>query len=395
LRFCEDLVKTWNVGEGEELESTERLSVGEDFEYLLRLLPEGWQAKAKELGALRRCRKVQSAEVLLRVLLIHLAEGCSLRETALRAARGQIAQLSDVAIMDRLRLSGSWFRWMNVGLVQRWIEREPRRLYGTQRRINLVDATRIQEPGPTGSSWTLHYCIELVSLACRQWVVTDWQGNGESFWRFKPQAQELYIADRAYGTRAGIATFRRAGAEVLVRFALDNLPLLQPSSHKRFNLLSRLARLQATQLGDWLVQLEYEKERFTGRVCAVKRSRQAAEQAIKKFLLTSKRKGQQPKASTLEAQRYVFVFTTLSPAELSAKQALELYRGRWQIELVFKRLKSILQMGHLRKIDADSALAWIEGKLFVALLLEALLRQAESFFPWGFPLDSSPALPLA
>jgi len=383
------------VLEGEELESTERLSVGEDFGYVLRLLPEGWQAKAKELGALRRCRKVQSAEVLLRVLLIHLAEGCSLRETALRAARGQIAQLSDVAIMDRLRLSGSWFRWMNVGLVQRWIEREPRRLHGTQRRINLVDATRIQEPGPTGSSWTLHYCIELVSLACRQWVVTDWQGNGESFWRFKPQAQELYIADRAYGTRAGIATFRRAGAEVLVRFALDNLPLLQPSSHKRFNLLSRLARLQATQLGDWPVQLEYEKERFTGRVCAVKRSRQAAEQAIKKFLLTSKRKGQQPKASTLEAQRYVFVFTTLSPAELSAKQALELYRGRWQIELVFKRLKSILQMGHLRKIDADSALAWIEGKLFVALLLEALLRQAESFFPWGFPLDSSPALPLA
>src|SRR6266404_1635431 len=325
----------------------------------------------------------------------HLAEGCSLRETALRAARGQIAQLSDVAIMDRLRLSGSWFRWMNACLVQRWIEREPRRLYGTQRRINLVDATRIQEPGPTGSSWTLHYCIALVSLACRQWVVTDWQGNGESFWRFKPQAQELYIADRAYGTRAGIATFRRAGAEVLVRFALDNLPLLQPSSHKRFNLLSRLARLQATQLGDWPVQLEYEKERFTGRVCAVKRSRQAAEQAIKKFLLTSKRKGQQPKASTLEAQRYVFVFTTLSPAELSAKQALELYRGRWQIELVFKRLKSILQMGHLRKIDADSALSWIEGKLFVALLLEALLRQAESFFPWGFPLDSSPALPLA
>jgi transposase len=143
------------------------------------------------------------------------------------------------------------------------------------------------------------------------------------------------------------------------------------------------------------VEFEYEQERFAGRVCALKRSRQAAEQAIKKFLLTSKRKGQKPKASTIEAQRYVFVFTTLSPAELSASQALELYRGRWQIELVFKRLKSILQIGHLRKIDADSALSWIEGKLFVALLIEALLRQAESFFPWGFPLEQSPTLPLA
>jgi hypothetical protein len=379
----------------EVAESSDGLIDGEDFEYLVKLLPEGWQAKARELGALRRCRKVESAEVLLRVLLIHLAEGCSLRETALRAARGGLVQLSDVAIMDRLRLSGSWFRWMNLGLVQRWIEREPRRIYGTKRRINLVDATRIQEPGPTGSSWVLHYCIELVSLACRQWVLTDWQGNGESFWRFDPQAEELYIADRAYGTRAGIAVFRQAGAEVLVRFALDNLPLLQPSSPKRFNLLARLRRLKATQMGDWPVELEYEGQRFSGRVCAIKRSRQAAQEALRRFLLTTKRKGQQPKASTLEALRYVFVFTSLSPAELSPTQALELYRGRWQIELVFKRLKSILQLGHLRKIDPDSTRSWIEGKLFVALLLESLLRQAESFFPWGFPLDSSPPLPLA
>jgi Transposase DDE domain len=379
----------------EVAESSDGLIDGEDFEYLVKLLPEGWQAKARELGALRRCRKVESAEVLLRVLLIHLAEGCSLRETALRAARGGLVQLSDVAIMDRLRLSGSWFRWMNLGLVQRWIEREPRRIYGTKRRINLVDATRIQEPGPTGSSWVLHYCIELVSLACRQWVLTDWQGNGESLWRFDPQAEELYIADRAYGTRAGIAVFRQAGAEVLVRFALDNLPLLQPSSPKRFNLLARLRRLKATQMGDWPVELEYEGQRFSGRVCAIKRSRQAAQEALRRFLLTTKRKGQQPKASTLEALRYVFVFTSLSPAELSPTQALELYRGRWQIELVFKRLKSILQLGHLRKIDPDSTRSWIEGKLFVALLLESLLRQAESFFPWGFPLDSSPPLPLA
>lgn len=376
-------------------ESSDRLSVGDDFEYLIKLLPGGWQAKAKELGALRRCRKVESAEVLLRVLLIHLAEGCSLRETALRAARGGLIQLSDVAIMDRLRLSGSWFRWMNLGLVQRWIEREPRQVYGTKRRINLVDATRIHEPGPTGSSWVLHYCIELISLACRQWVLTDWQGNGESFWRFSPQAEELYIADRAYGTRPGIAVFRQARAEVLVRFALDNLPLIQPSSQKRFNLLARLRRLKAAEVGDWPVEFEYADQRFLGRVCAIKRSRQAAEAALKRFLVTSRHKGQQPKPSTLEALRYVFVFTSLRPSELSAIQALELYRGRWQIELVFKRLKSILQLGHLRKIDPDSTRSWIEGKLFVALLLESLLRQAESFFPWGFPLDSPPSLPLA
>ena len=63
-----------------------------------------------------------------------------------------------------------------------------------------------------------------------------------------------------------------------------------------------------------------------------------------------------------------------------------MYRGRWQIELVFKRLKSILGLGHLRKVDQQSAVAWIHGKLLVAFLIEALIRHAETFFPWGYPV---------
>ncbi len=74
---------------------------------------------------------------------------------------------------------------------------------------------------------------------------------------------------------------------------------------------------------------------------------------------------------------------------LAPAHVLEFYRGRWQVELVFKRLKSLLALGHLRKTDDQSARAWIHGKLFVAFLLEALLRQGESFFPWGYPLLSA------
>lgn len=82
----------------------------EDFDYLLTFLPSGWQEKAKELKALRRCRKIPDAETLLHVLLLHLAEGCSLRETATRLSHGGIAELSDVAILDRLRGSSEWLR---------------------------------------------------------------------------------------------------------------------------------------------------------------------------------------------------------------------------------------------------------------------------------------------
>ena len=87
-----------------------------------------------------------------------------------------------------------------------------------------------------------------------------------------------------------------------------------------------------------------------------------------------------------EAAGYVFVFTTVPASRLSPTKALEFYRGRWQVELVFKRLKSILGLNHLRKDEDKPATSWIHGKLFVAFLMEALLRHGESFFPWGYPL---------
>jgi len=78
--------------------SEDGLDTQEDFDYLLSFLPSEWQEKAKELGALRRCRKIPDAETLLRVLLIHLADGCSLRETAVRASKGGIISLRGARI---------------------------------------------------------------------------------------------------------------------------------------------------------------------------------------------------------------------------------------------------------------------------------------------------------
>ena len=71
-----------------------------------------------------------------------------------------------------------------------------------------------------------------------------------------------------------------------------------------------------------------------------------------------------------------------------------MYRLRWQIELVFKRMKSIMTLGQRPKRDPLSAKAWISGKLLVAMMVERLRLEAESFSPWGYPLETSPE-PLA
>lgn len=57
------------------------------------------------------------------------------------------------------------------------------------------------------------------------------------------------------------------------------------------------------------------------------------------------------------------------------------------IELVFKRLKSLMDMGHLPKFDPSSSRAWLYGKLFLALLTEKLARITRAFSPWGYNLS--------
>jgi len=367
-----------------------RLNTDMDFEYLLRFLPPGWERKAKELGALRRCRKIPDARVLLRVLLIHLAEGVSLRETAVRARRGGLVDVTDVAIMDRLRMAGEWFGWMNAELMARWVVRQPATVFGEGWNVRVADATEVHEPGPTGSSWRIHYSVGLPSLRCDQLEVTDslGAGNGESFRRFTIGPGDLLIGDRAYGLAPGIAHVAKGHGDVLVRFGWNNLPLWS-GKEERFDLLAHLRTLRGTALGNWPVFVKEERRWIPGRVCAVKKSRPAAEAAERQARRRAQKHSAQVLPETLEAAGYVFVFTTIRPERLAPTNVLEFYRGRWQIEIVFKRLKSILGLGHLRKSDDQAARSWIHGKLFVAFLLEALLRQGESLFPWGYPLPAA------
>lgn len=354
----------------------------EDWSILSSFFPSGWQEKAKQLGALRRCRKFADPGALIRTLLIHLVDGCSLRETAARASEGNLASISDVALLKRLKACGEWLRWMAAEIMTDWITKQPCVIFGKKLRIRIVDATTVQEPGSTGSTWKVHYSIELPSLRCNEIYVTS-PKTGESFKNFSVNVGDLFVADRGYAHRAAIRHVVDRGGDVLVRLNLNNIPLLNEDGSP-FALLEHLRTLTGNQLGDWNVCTKAEDTLIHGRVCAIKKSKEATEKAQRKVIAESKKKGHKPQPETIESAGYIFVFTT--DRSLTTTAVLEMYRGRWQIELVFKRLKSIMGLGHLKKSDFEGAKAWIHGKLFVAFLIEALIRAGENFSPWGYPI---------
>lgn len=366
-------------------------ALSEDWKVLVGLFPSDWEELGRTTGAVTRLRGFDSLNNLLRTLLLHVGCGWSLRETAVQAKLAGIAEVSDVTLLNRLRQAEDWLRqlcqrlWKDNG-----VNLEPA-LKG--RPARLIDATTVKEPGKTGGQWRIHYSLRLPTLECDHFELTPARGKsaGERFGRFVFRTGEVVMADAGYSNPPGIAAVVGQGADVCVRLNPASLPLRDELGHA-FPLLTKVKELQrAGEMAEWEVRVLWANQRIVGRLCGVRKSEEAVRRAQRRLT----RKQQQGKGqATPEAREYacyVLVFTTLPSQQVTTRQVLECYRLRWQIELTFKRLKSIVHLGHVPKLDERSSRAWLYGKLFVALLSQKLARVGSAISPWGYYLPEEAA----
>ena len=361
----------------------------DDWQILLGLFPSEWRQLGRSSGSVRRLRGFPSLDALLRTLLLHVGCGWSLRETAVQAKLAGIAEVSDVTLLNRLRDAENWLRQM---CQQLWkdsgVQLQPS---FPGRTMRLLNATVVREPGKTGSQWRIHYSLRLPTLECDRFALTSIRGAGaaERFGRFHFQAGELVLADAGYCHPAGIAAVGAAKADVCVRLSPHGLPVFDEKG-KPFPLLKRLAKLRkAGDRAGWHVWIKSGDEWIAGRVCAIRKSPDAIVRAQRRLTL-KEQTGKTVGATTRKYAEYVLVFTTLPDSDANVDQVLEAYRLRWQVELTFKRLKSIAQIGHVPKHDDQSSRAWLYGKLFVALLNQRLAQVGKTISPWGYLLPQAP-----
>ncbi len=356
----------------------------ENWEILRTFLPPEWAEQARRLGAMRRARYISDPETVLRVLLLHLATGCSLAETAARASASGLAQISAVGVFKRLRAAEPWVRWLAQQM--RGAAELPLAVAG--RRVRAIDATSVSEPGSTGTDWKVHWAVNLADLQCDFFELTEVQAGGETFRRVPVVAGDIVLGDRVYAAPPGVAHIVRRQGDMVVRLNRQSLPLFEGG--RRMELLpflrglkGKTPQVRATEVrdpqGGWI----------SGELIALRQSAEATRRAQQHLRRRAQQGQGTASAEALEFAAYFLVWTTLSAA-FPAAAILDLYRLRWQIELVFKRMKSILGLGHLPKKDPLSAQAWLEGKLFTGLLIERMVRSAETFSPWGYALAVPP-----
>lgn len=364
--------------------------IDEDWNTLVSFFPTTWRELAFKTNALKGLRKDKCEEALLRTLMLHFGCGYSLRETAVKADQANIACLSDVALLKRIRKSKDWLHQLCLWLFK---DRDTSSALGSAgRTYRLFDATIVKEPGKTGSLWRIHYSFQVPSLICDHFSITavEGTGTGESLKQFPISKGDFIIADRGYCTASGMHYVSSSDALFTVRVNSTALNIFDKDG-KKMNLLSKVTKIkQSGEVSAWYAYVKEESspKLLPIRICAIRKSKEAIKIAHEKIRKLASKKQSITKPETFTFAEYVIVATTFPETEFSAQQILENYRIRWQIELLFKRFKQIAQLGHLPKYDEESSKAWLYGKLFIALITEKIVAHAAAISPWGYDLES-------
>jgi hypothetical protein len=334
---------------------------------------------ARETGAFERARKIANPSDLLRLLLFRVAGGHSIMDTATVAAEAGVADLSDAALVKRFAKAADWLGSLLCEAIG-WNEQQ--RLPGLS--VDVVDATTVGRQGAKGTDHRLHLRVDLASNRVVEAELTDGKG-GETLDRFAIRPGGVVIADAGYAHRGPLGRIAERAAHFIVRFSWSNLPL-ENETGEPLDLLATLESLPEGEPGEFPVFFRTpEGRRIAARLVAIRKSEPAAAHARERLRKERGKKGRQIDLRTLQFAGFTFLLTNL-PEEISTTSVLALYRFRWQVEMKFKVLKSLLDLDHIPARTDEGVRVWVFAKLLVALLVDALIEQAESFSPWGYPI---------
>lgn len=340
------------------------------------------EATARSCKAFVRPRGIRTPRDLLRLALAYGA-GTSLREGSAWAQATDMAAVSAPALHRRLGNAADWLELM----VKRLVEDGPEQPSGLWAgwRLRLVDATCICHPGADRTSWRVHVRYGL-SGHVEDIELTDDRG-AEHLTRFVWRKGDIAIADRGYAKPRDLRPVIAAGAHLVVRVGWNSLRLMTPGAPdapdaKVFDLFATLAH-QTAQTASYAVEVDTREPgspHLPMRLIVGRLPDDKAAIARDKVRARASKAGKKRDNRSLVAAGFVMVLTSL-PAEYQPEDILALYRFRWQIELLFKRFKSLLDLGELPAKKAQTAKSWIYAKLILALLAEKTARRLAESFP--------------
>lgn len=352
-----------------------------EWNALLSYLPADFRELAvahKQIETQFGNAKVTTADDLLRLLFLHVGPNLPLRQTVALAKEGGGPSLSPMRLHMKMRKAAPYLHALVQAVATGTGEANAELWCGYE--MISCDASAVSGPGAEGTDARLHTALRLSDLSFKHVEVTDVSG-GETLRRFTWLPNELVIVDRGYANPPGIGWVVDHGADVLVRVNRGALPLFDRDG-PRIDVLQRLRPLRVNAPCEWKVNVDYlekgEHRIIPGRLIAVRLPEHKAAEARQRV---RREYGSDTTEEQLEAASFVALFTTAQRGRLPTKRCLHAYQLRWQIELQFKRWKSLCNFDRLPNYRDDTILGWLYTKVLLGLLMDRMASSAKEVFP--------------
>jgi hypothetical protein len=352
-----------------------------DWQQLLSFLPQDYEQLAREHKMLEvqyGNAKIRTAQDLLRFVFVHVGCDLPLRQSVAVVGAAGGPKLSAMRLHKKMQRAPSFLEALIARMVPVSEDARPEQWAGFE--MVAVDASTVCGPGATGPDARIHAVLRLADLSYEQVQVTDHHG-GETFKRFVWREGQLVIGDRGYCNAPGVAHVLDCRAQVLVRYNLRSMP-----AYDQWGKLVDVMRwLRASRLGkasEMRVQVVSNADReprwIKGRLVAERLPDKEAEEARRRV---RREHGSAATAEMLETAGYVVLFTTASRGAMPARRCLAAYRLRWQVELLFKRCKSLCGFDRLPNYRDDTIHAWLCAKVLLGLIMDRIGSAAADVFP--------------
>jgi Transposase DDE domain len=337
---------------------------------------------ARETKAYRFTRGFRDFSAYMQFTMLWAIEGLSLRDASTWLQCTGLGSISPPSLQERIANLGPFLK----NLVQREFSLRNIAPPSTNSRLLIVDATTVSCPKAKSTSFYLHTLFDPVSASLQHIHLSSVE-EGESLRHQTFHPGDVVLADRVYANPTSIKLVKAAQADLVVRIRYQERGMFYASSPgKELSEFEPLSYFKACNLAEGEccevpVHWKSGDTLYEGRVIGYRVSSLQAQKAQKRLRKKYQKRCKKPKENQIKSTDYVFIYTTL-PEKYTQKEILEMYRYRWQIELLFKRMKSLLHIDEVRTHTTKSTEAFLWGKILVALLLERMEQTMEipSFF---------------
>ena len=337
----------------------------------------------KKYPCIQRKRVVKEEQYLLTAMIRYIFGKLSFRRLSDFMAQKHGIVMSDTAWKKQFKKCAGWFLKIAKEVFSEEVSQQPNgRTILNYAKVYAIDATELPQEGKTNTNIRIHTAYSLTRNCVSETVLSD-NHTAEKVSHFSIEKGALYVTDRGYGRTTQFAALMDAGADFIIRITPSHVKLYTDETcNVRVDFASLLKNSSDKCFSRCFWFRTRGKKVYPLRITVSKipdERIEAAEKRVRSKAVKSQRKLSE---NTILFSHWILLASSL-PTAIKGRDLLHVYQLRWQIELFFKRCKSLLEFHKLRKSSTEYLFAAASDFLAVVYLVSSLAIQISYFL--SFP----------